>query len=341
MRNTLLIVPVLLSLTTVAPAQTTAHERALPKAATGAWGNGNGIYDPVAHGTRINQLWFRGDNLPIPFVVREVGTRLGRQVTASAAAKFNFEVVFDNSSVTWATMNPDPTKNLGANATTLFSGTLDLKMTPPSTNPNTADTWIKATRPFVYAGPSLLVQLKWTPGALNGIRRNNGFNTNNATGTNHLSAGKSCGGTLTASQSTSGMYSLSVTSAQPNALCVFMLGVENVAVGNIAFPVDLSPAGLTGCELGIDPLILLPTVSNASGTASLSFPFTVKTSDADVWSLQGLHASTANRAGLATTGVVTSVMGKIGLVRALRVDKRGTSGPTTWNATNGPIVMVR
>lgn len=341
MRRSLVVVvlfsPPLLSAQTTRP-----HERALPKACTGAWGPSGGAYNSVVQGTRLNQMWFRGDNLPIPYVLREVGTRLGKQVTGSTAAKFNFEMTFDNSAVTWGTMSADPTKNLGQNATIVFSGTLDLQAVGPSTDPNTADMWLKTTKPFVFAGQQhLLVQIKWTPLAVNGIRRHNGFNTNNTTSTAHMSAGKSCGGTLTASQSTAGMYSMSVASAPPKAVCVFMLAVENVVLGRIPFPIDLTSAGLTGCQLGIVPLVFLAKAADATGNATLSFPYAVSTTDTDVWSVQVVHQTTANSIGWATTNVVNSVLGRIGLVRALRIDKRGTAGPSTWNATTGPILLVR
>lgn len=53
-----------------------------------------------------------------------------------------------------------------------------------------------------------------------------------------------------------------------------------------------------------------------------------------------MHQTSANTAGWATTNVMTSMMGKTGLVRTLRVDKRGTSGPSAFNAP-GITLLVR
>ena len=44
--------------------------------------------------------------------------------------------------------------------------------------------------------------------------------------------------------------------------------------------------------------------------------------------------------GWATTNVATTFLGKTGLIRQLRVDKRGTKGPDLFNAT-GPALLVR
>lgn len=314
-----------------------APELTLPKALTNAWGNGLAVYDAARDGTRTHQCWIRGDQLRSRFVIREIGER--HDQGASDAMTLKLTYVIDNSSVTWATMDPDPTKNLSTSATTVFDASVNLPAVSAGLTPNQAHFWAKFTRPFVFTGPNILVQKTWTPPANTTGRRR--FDASNANPRANFNAGKSCGGQLRCSyDTTTGRYSMALTQAPASSLVLFMLGVENVALGALKFPIDLTGSGMKGCELGMWPLVLLPTQADATGNATLTFPFTLPTTDAVTWSVQAIHQSTNTSNGWATTNSVNSILGMTGLMRNLRVDNRGTKGPDTWNAT-GPIFMLR
>jgi hypothetical protein len=199
--------------------------------------------------------------------------------------------------------------------------------------------WVSLAVPFVYTGPSLLMQRTWTPPSPPiGTRRHDFLSVTVPIGSQHLPAGKSCGGTLTASY-LSPNYTMRVGGATANGACVFIIAKENVQLGAITFPLDLTPLGLTGCELGVDPLLLVTTVADATGASSVTFPFAVGTLDTAFWSVQALHVTTQNPIGLATTNVVNSIIGSRGLIRQVRVDNRPVKFDD-FNST-GPVTLIR
>ncbi|MCA8969082.1 MAG: hypothetical protein KDC95_04840 [Planctomycetes bacterium] len=318
-------------------AQVTPHARALPAALTGSYGGVLSTWDPTAQGNRVEQLWFRGDQIKTALVINESGLR-AHGTTTSGAVTFNYGLVLDNVSSAWSAMDPDPKKNLTATAATVFNNTLNLPARGAGVDSNDVHMWIKHTRPFVFTGPNLILQHAFTPGAVSGLLRMNAGNSKS--GSLMLTSGNACGGTLSAAY-TNGTYTMAVKGAQANSACLFMLGVDKVLfAGSVPLPVDLSGLGMTTCELGLEPIFSLPAVTDGTGAATIAAPFTLKTADTDVWSVQAMHQTTSNTAGWATTNVMTSIMGTVGLMRSLRVDSRGTNGPSTFNSVS-IITLVR
>lgn len=332
-RYTLVFVPALLAATTVA--QVKPHERALIKGLTGAWGNGRIIYDIARDGKRMQQNWVRGDNLPQPFVITEFGERL--ELGTSPALRYKITAIFDNASFGWSQLNADPTKNLTANAVTVYDAVISFPSLT-GTDPNQVHSWIKLTRPFVFKGPHFIVQKTWDPGSLtSGTRRMDYFSIKSTVRTRHLSAGKSCGGTLTAAYSGT-TYSATITGAPANVAALIMFAAENVLLGGtIPLPLDLTGVGMSGCELGVEPLVFVVLQTDASGRAVLQAPFPYPTNDTAVWSIQALHWQVGR---WASTNVVNSFIGSTGLAGNLRIDKRGLKGPDAFNSS-GAVLLIR
>ncbi|MCB9891947.1 MAG: hypothetical protein H6832_18960 [Planctomycetes bacterium] len=338
MLNRSLLIACSLCITTLSlGAQVTPHARALPAALTGSYGGVLSTWDPTAQGNRVEQIWFRGDQIKTALVINESGLR-AHGTNTSGAVTFTYGLVLDNSTAAWTAMDPDPKKNLTATAATVFNNTLNLPARGAGVDPNDVHMWVKHSRPFVFTGPHLILQHTFTPGAVSGLLRMNAGNS--SSGSLMLTSGNTCGGTLSTTYS-SGTYTMAVKGAQANAACLFMIGAEKVLfAGSVPLPVDLSGLGMTTCELGLEPVFSLPAVTDGTGAASISAPFTLKAADTDVWSIQAMHQTTSNSAGWATTNVMTSILGTVGLMRSLRVDNRGTNGPSTFNSVS-IITLVR
>lgn len=326
----------LLSAFAIATTQGFAQERVVPKNLYNTWGNGLATYDLARDGKRTHQMWIRGDQLRNPTIFRELGERLDQQGSDAVQVRLTYKL--DNSSVTWMTMDPDPTKNLSANAVTVFDAQVNLPSTAGASSPNEA-VWVKITRPFVYRGPSLMIEKVWTPVSSSGRRR---FDATSINPRSNLRGGITCGGALRASyDQTNSQHVISLSGAPANAVAVVLLGVENtVFAGAIPLPLKLDGAGFTGCVLGVDPLLTLAFQADAQGVGTLRLPYTEPTSGTEMWTIQVMHQDSTKPAGFATTNHVNSVYGKTGLVRNLRVDNRGTKGPDAFNGT-GPIMMFR
>ena len=318
-------------------AQVKPHERAFIKPLTGAFGNSGGRLDPIADSPRVDQHWFAGFNLPNPYIITETAARVDNSINTSTASTYKLTIVLENTKLGFSQLNPTPSKNLTTAAVTVFDAIVSYPSIAASTNPNVVHGWAKHTRPFVFRGPNLIVQrtLVSQPNKPSGARRVDGFNTKNISSF-HARAGKTCGGQLAAAH-TGTNYVVTANSVPASKPVILMFSAENVRLGALRLPIDLTPAGFTGCELGVVPQVFVPIAANASGIASLSVPFQIPQTSTLI-SVQALHPK--GTSGWATTNVVNSVIGKAGLCNYLRVDKRGSVPPATANQT-GLVLLVR
>jgi hypothetical protein len=69
-----------------------------------------------------------------------------------------------------------------------------------------------------------------------------------------------------------GSFALTLAQAQPTVPASVFLGTSRTNWGPIVLPLALDPFGIVGCRLLTDPLIMLPTTTSGSGTASMPLP---------------------------------------------------------------------
>ena len=131
---------------------------------------------------------------------------------------------------------------------------------------------------------------------------------------------------------------------RPNVPGLFLIGLENHELANGArFPLDLSPLGMTGCTLNVDPLVILHAQSDARGRAILSLPFKPPQNAPIVLHAQGIHLDPSKPSGIATTNAVHSVLSDLWLSNHCynwsRDGKSAQFGPYLSN--RGVVMLLR
>lgn len=325
-------------------AQVKPHTPAIPGFATGYY-DGSSSLTSLGIGGRTRgtfQIWYRGDTLPRPTIIKNLGVRPTQGLTASTVPQ-DVEIVLSSTAKGFGSLDKTFANNLGNDATVFLARKI---VNPPPlanhTDPDAPAFWIPGDQPFLYIqGPHFLWQTTihtepttrttgYTCASLSILSGSGGHSTSDA----------SCGGSLTASYA-GAQYSLDLAGALPNGPALFMLALRNHALaGAIPLPLDLGPLGMTGCLLAIDPWITLGTATDATGAARLSIPLP-SPADSLFLHAQVVHGSTANPAGLATSNAAHSVIGSVGLLNYLYLYDVGpvaTSGPFTANRP-GPVLL--
>jgi hypothetical protein len=249
------------------------------------------------------------------------------------------EIKYINSPLTFSQFSPTLAQNLvGSVVTVLPQTTVNFAAAPPSQDPNAGIGWIPFVAPFVFSGPNLVTQVRGNMTSAN----NQPLVVDNyvqQAPTQHYSVGRSCGGSLVASHDGTNfvLFAQGVPSGNP---VTFLIGRENVVLGNTRLPIDLSPIGMTGCELGLAPELYVPVTANAFGTATLTLKAPIPEESAVVHA-QALHPTTTNASGLALTNTTASVLGNSGLCNfVFSIDGvTAISGPLPFN--NGSTLLLR
>jgi hypothetical protein len=139
---------------------------------------------------------------------------------------------------------------------------------------------------------------------------------------------------LTAS-STVSSYDLRLTGTTPLQPTWLMISSRSTRWAGQQLPYKLDLLGMPNCVLGVDPQIMVAGLADASGTTTLSEPFTPV--EAVVVYAQGLHLSSSIPAGIATTNVARSIVGAAGFcayIYNLTVDGPiAQVGPNPWQAS--------
>jgi hypothetical protein len=312
-------------------AQSTPHPTTIPKVATGTYA-GSASSFPLGRTGGHAQYWFRSDSISAPSAVTAIGPRASRG-SAGAGRMQSLQITMANSTLAHSQFTNVFAQNLGAQSTVVY--TRKNLVLPPLTSQQDPDqpmVWIVLDNVFPMTGPNLIVDydLGSAVGAAS-APYNGDLITLSGSG-KHMTSEVSCGGTLTASSTTTS-YNLSLVGATPNQPAWMMLSHEATRWGGQPLPIKLDSAGMPGCVLGVDPLILVGGVANGSGAASLSLPFTLP-ADAYVIYAQALHMNPALPAGIATTNVTRSILGITGFcsyIYNFTVDgATAQNGPFNW-----------
>ena len=329
MRSTKIVI---LTACLAAPAASQIRQNvaAVPSAFTGAYANNQWLVSPSTPVPATVQYWYRGDSVGRARVIRALGTRdtRGNQTVKATVA---VTIKLDNSSLGFNALNKTWSNNLSQSATTVFSGKVNYQA-GNGNDPNKGIAWTPTSQLYVFKGPHLLVQATTT---LTTTANSKSFGYDalyqGTSSTVHSTFGRSCGGQLAASYA-SGRFALTATGAAAKRPVTFAIGFGSERFVNMSLPMDLTPLGMQGCELNIDPLLYVVVTADSSGTAILSAAYTLPVASIMVRA-QAVHPSAKTSLGIATTNATTSVVGSAGLCNGLWA----TGGRSTAAAADGPF----
>ncbi len=324
-------------------AQSAPHERTIPKVAAGAFGGSTNAL-PFGRTQGFIQTWYRGDSLPIPHPITTIGWRAARGSTAAGIA-FDVEVLLTSTTTTFSTLSPTFANNLGTDAAVVFARrVLTLPNQSGAQDPNQPVMWMPLDRPFIFLGPHLIVQTDVqtsTPPAATPYFNDAMLSSGPLVAT-FLTSSPGCGGLLSGTYAT-GNVSVTATGATPNAPVSFLLGADHTRfAGVVPLPYRLDALGMTGCLLGVDPLVSLTVIADGGGAARLTFPYAIA-GPSEIAYFQGVHASAATPAGLATTNVLHAILGGSDLIGY--VYNWTVFGPTAqygpYASNRGSVMLIR
>lgn len=240
-----------------------------------------------------------------------------RSGLSAAGLALSIEIKLSNATVTHATFGKIFANNLSQLTTTVFARKpVNLPALGGANDPDQPVAWLASDVPFAYVGPNMVIQYDLGPatGAVSTPYTCDAYTMTGATSTLFKNSETSCGGTVAASYTAAAGLNLTISGATPNQPAWFLVGVDNVLLGGVpSLPFKLDPLGLTGCVLGVDPLVTVATVADGTGTATLNVPYTLTTTSVtDVLHVQGLHRTTGNPVGLASTDVAHCLLGGSG-----------------------------
>ena len=295
-------------------AQPAPHTTTNPKVFTGVYAGSATATFPLGRTGGLIQYWRRASDLPAPTVMTATGSRATRGQNAPAAMLNGVELTMSNTAVTFAAFSSTYAANFGAQTTVVFTRKpVNLPALSNAIDPDQPVAWLMHDVPFVFLGPHLIVQfdLGTAVGSTSLGRPADSVPTAAIT---HIASAPSCGGTLTASGSTT-LYTLSLQGAAANLPGVLLLGVENVLLGGApVLPYRLDGIGMTGCALRLAPAMTLSFTADGSGAMTWNVPINYPSSrESDIVHAQVLHASPSSPAGWATTNATHSVLGNVGL----------------------------
>lgn len=274
---------------------------------------------PAARTKGFIQTWYHGENLPVGMVVTQLGWRYDPTAWYPSAFAHRMEIVLDNATTTFATLSSTFANNLSATPTTFLPlGNLSWPA-PPSGGSDPA-MWIPGHVPFQFTGPHLLVQVdiqtEENPRTLSSLLVDSYFMS---TGRPFLgqSARSGCAGSRVAVEPMLNGSDVDVgfrlAGGPSNSSAVFMLGADNQALtsANI-LPIGLGFLGMTGCTLGINPLVYVTVPTDATGRASLQGSLPNLPHIAQSLFAQCVHSGNTPF-GLVTTNVAGAEVGVAGL----------------------------
>ena len=305
-----------------------------PSMFSDSWGT-FAIAAPLGRSRLFFQHWHRGDQLGGRILVREIGWRQSDRSTSLPAVTHTMEVVLSNTTAGFQ-LSKTFAQNLGTSTTFLKMKSVSFpRKTAAPKDPNVPTLWIKGDAPFIYRGPNFIYQvdLQTSPSWGSSGYNVDGYSTSSTP--IHRQGQASCGGSLTATYA-AGNYTLTMRGAPASTQALMCIS------GNLTL-VDLGAFFGTGCKWSVDPLLWVVVPVNASGTATLSLPWTVSTSDTLVLHAQGLHVKSSSPRGLVPTNVAHSALGPAGLNMYVYNWTRG--GPVAqygpYGTNRGPIILLR
>ncbi|MBK8979424.1 MAG: hypothetical protein IPM29_26290 [Planctomycetes bacterium] len=306
--------------------------RALPRSATDAFAGSTNFSIPTV--SFRAQYWFDATNLPTTTTITALGIRVQRGAATLAATR-PVEITVADTTLPFASYSPLFDQNLGAAPTTFLAPrNINFAANPPATDPNVAGAWFPGDRPLLFTGPNLVVDFRVGTSSGGASVPNDGLVMGTgAAATLHLQGRPSCGGTLAGAWA-GNQWTLTATGLPARTAAAFDLGFENVDLGGVRLPLDLTALGLPGCHLGVVPVASATVVADALGSATLTLPVSLPATGSLLISSQVVHALVQNPTSLAdwgSTNAVHSTLGATGLCNALYA-----LGSTATVAQQGP-----
>lgn len=308
--------------------------QALPRFATGVHQNASSQL-PLGQTRGLMQSIYAGHNVRTR-TIREIAWRATQSAVAPAMTH-RLEVVLANTRLRASQLSRDFARNLqGAQASTFFAASsVNMPALSGSSDPNRAMVWLKGQRPFVFAGPNLLVQTRTeSSSALQSLRgRAVQAVDGGDTGAILHRYGWSCAGSLDIRYGRGGAQ-LSASGVAPGLPVLFMLGFDNTSfAGVVPLPMALDAFGMGDCQLLVDPVLQVSIVANRSGVAELRVPIHTSLRELELHG-QALHVLPQKRS-FATTGAVQLVLG------ASLCNEISSNAPRARLADRGPAASNR
>jgi hypothetical protein len=317
----------------------------IPRNFARVFSNSN-IVTPFGRTKYFGQTWYRGDSLPKPFLMTQIGFRTGPNVSYSAMT-IKFEFVLDNSKVTFGTLSKTFSANLTQSATTFYKmKNLNVPAVNKNQDPMKPVVWLPGDQVMVFTGPNLIVQndIQTSTSASSTGWTVEGYSMSTGAPSRIHSVGTSCGKSTLSSAYANNQYTLTVTGAPASTPVTFYVGLDNQRrLGGGPLPVDLGVIGMTNCLLELEPLAAIPVTSNASGSATLSATLNPPTSSFFAF-IQAAHAEqSANPANYVATNMESTLFGAAGI--STYVYNWTTFGPTAqfgpYNTNRGQVMLIR
>lgn len=339
------ITAALLALVTSAASQSAPYVTTVPRPFAGNYANGGSIL-PFARSGGFMQIWWRGDNFSPGQVLTAVGGRADKGLTTPTQNLAKVEITFANVSYGFSGLSSWFLSNLSLSNTKVFTAKpVSLPTMRTASNPDAPILWLYCDAPFVVLGPHVLGQFDLGP-ATNAVTLTHyvdAYSTNSASVTSNNSVGVSCGGTLANNSTSNILYDLRLTGADPFKAATLLLGSSHTVMGTTPLPLKLDAVGLTGCWLGVAPLLTVSGMADASGNFKMSVPIYTPITDSVLLFAQALHQRSANPSGWATTNVARSIIGGAGLANYVYNWSKDSAvaeyGPYTTNKS--PVLMFK
>lgn len=314
-----------------APAQRVA---ALPRVATGAFAGATGV-TPTGSVPVTFQFWYHGQNLPLGSVLQRISVR--------ADARRPCPGYTLTQSIRMANVATPLGSNLALNrgpgsVLVLPPSTITCQPNPGGGSPDVGACWTPLQTPFAFTGPHLLIEIEFTATSAPSGNPVTDYFQMISVPAFHTTSGAACGGALSVGYG-AGSYSVTATALPPGAPTLFLLGFDNMSSALGPLPLDLTPFGLVGCELGVDPFATVITSAQASGTATWTVPFASAGGPATVFA-QAFFASGTHPGRWASTEVGHSALGPSGLCDMLVSSNGVTADPGFPRGYNSAPVFL-
>ncbi len=299
-------------------AQSVPHTSTMPKIAEGALAGSGSTFPLGRTGGRV-QYWYRGDNIPSTPQVTSIGARPFFDGATTGRTQ-TFQITMANVTIGASAFTRDFAQNLGAQPTVVFaSRSVALPALPTGRDPNVSAVWMTLDAPFTMNGPNVIVDfdLGTAVGAAGAPPLTEQWVMTARDTERHLSSGVSCGVPLLG-PARGAIYRLTLNGVPPSQPVWFLFGSDASVAGGVRLPASLAFAGMPGCFLGVDPAVVLPVVADWQGNATYHDPrFLQSPGESLIVYAQAIHAVSGTPTRLATTNVIRSAFGGIGLCNTI------------------------
>ncbi len=323
----------------------TKNESTMPRFATGQKTNVASAL-PFGQSRGLLQSWYAGATMQ-----KRLITAIGWRAVPGAIAgptKHRIEIIVANTQRHGSQLSRKFASNLPSNAVKFMPmTTISMPALIGPANPNKAMLWIKGRRPFVFAGPNLIVQTRTeTSRTFQSIRGRQTqaiqADTNQSVTTK---SGWSCAGELEFAHRVTrqgASTTLTASHVAPGRPVIFMLGFDHTKLaGILPLPMSLDAFGMESCQLAVDPILQITTLANRNGQAVLRLRLGTPVPDLELHA-QAMHFARVTASGLATTNAAHLLLGSGHCNELYNLTRDGgvaEFGPFRTN--RGSVLLVR